>query len=137
MAEAILAGVVKEGLLDPSKITVYDVSRERWVGPQQELRRSTHTLTRHAPSQSNHSPTPPQPNPQPPNRLDYVKRTFGVTPASSVAATCAADLTVVCVKPQNLPSVWGAMRKHLKPSSVLLSIVAGGRPNVGSWLRSQ
>lgn len=32
MAEAILAGVVKEELLDPSKITVYDVSRERCVG---------------------------------------------------------------------------------------------------------
>lgn len=91
MAEAILAGVVKEELLDPSKIVVYDVNRER---------------------------------------LDYLKRTFGVTPASSVAATCATDLTVVCVKPQNLPSVWGAMRKHLKPTSVLLSIVAGGAGEV-------
>jgi pyrroline-5-carboxylate reductase len=86
MAEAILAGVVKEELLDPSKIVVYDVNRER---------------------------------------LDYLRKTFGISVASSVAATCNTDLFVVCVKPQNLPGVWGSMRKHLKPQSVLLSIVAG------------
>lgn len=86
MAEAILAGVVKEELIDPSKIVVYDVSRER---------------------------------------LDYLKKTFGISVASSIPAVCNTDLTVICVKPQNLPGVWGTLRKNLKPQSVLLSIVAG------------
>ncbi len=86
MAEAILAGVVKEELLDPAKIVVYDVNQER---------------------------------------LAYLKKDFGVSTASSVAATCSADLLCVCVKPQSMPAVWGSLRKHLKPQSVLLSIVAG------------
>lgn len=68
MAEAILAGVVKEELLpDPSKIVVFDVNRER---------------------------------------VDYLRKTFGVSVASSIPAVCNTDLTVICVKPQNLPGVW-------------------------------
>ena len=87
-AQAILAGMLKEQLIDPDKVAVFDVNRER---------------------------------------LDYLKKEFGVAASSSVGSVCKkADLLVVCVKPQNLnATLWGQIRKNLLPKTVLLSIVAG------------
>ncbi len=61
-------------------------------------------------------------------RCEYLKDKYGVrVTASNAEAVDGADVVVLAVKPQTLPHVMPDLAGHLKPSQVVLSIIAGAK----------
>jgi pyrroline-5-carboxylate reductase len=61
-------------------------------------------------------------------RLEELHRTFGVGVTEDNAKVVAfADLLVLCVKPQVIDKILPVLHDHLRPESLLVSIVAGVR----------
>ena len=61
-----------------------------------------------------------------PARCEELRSRFGVrVTTSNLEATTAADLVILSVKPQVLGEVMREMRGHLRPSALVISIVAG------------
>ncbi len=59
-------------------------------------------------------------------RLDYLKRQFGVaTTLDNAAAAAGAEVVLLCVKPQVAPAVIEELAPTLGAGQVLLSIIAG------------
>ncbi len=59
-------------------------------------------------------------------RLNHLEREFGVrTTGSNLEAIARAEIVVLAVKPQNLDEVLTELKGKLKPSQLVLSIVAG------------
>jgi len=86
MAEAMLAGLLRQNLADPASITV--------CGPRRE-------------------------------RVEELQNRYGVLSASdNAAASRAADVVVLSVKPQRLSEVLKGI-KEVRPEALVISIVAG------------
>ncbi len=86
MAEAMLAGLLRQNLADPASITV--------CGPRRE-------------------------------RVEELQNRYGVLSASdNAAASRAADVVVLSVKPQRLSEVLKGI-KEVRPEALIISIVAG------------
>ncbi len=61
-------------------------------------------------------------------RRDYLKRKYGLrVTGSSKEAVAMADVVLMSIKPQSLPEALPAMAGVLKPSQLVLSIIAGAR----------
>jgi pyrroline-5-carboxylate reductase len=59
-------------------------------------------------------------------RRDFLRGTYGVcTTADNVVAAESADIVVLSVKPQVLPSVFPELGGRVQPTAMVLSIVAG------------
>ncbi len=62
------------------------------------------------------------------DRRDYLKRKHGVkVTGSSKQAVAGADVVLMSIKPQSLPDVLPDMAGILKPSQLVLSIIAGAK----------
>ena len=60
------------------------------------------------------------------SRRSYLSQKYGVaTSQSNVMAATGADVVILAVKPQQLPSVLKEMRSTIKPTQEVLSIIAG------------
>lgn len=87
MAEAIIAGLIREGIATPSQLSA--------SGPRKE-------------------------------RGEELKSRYGITPfVDNQEAVRPADVVVLSVKPQRLDRVMQALNCCLKPTALVLSIVAG------------
>ena len=63
-----------------------------------------------------------------PARVAELVSTHGVTAlANNGAVAAAADALVLAVKPQDLAAVLGELRGHLRPETLVISIIAGAR----------
>ena len=61
-------------------------------------------------------------------RRQYLKKKYGVAVnESNKEAAHSKDMVVLAVKPQNLTEVMAGMKASLKPSQLILSIIAGAR----------
>jgi pyrroline-5-carboxylate reductase len=61
-------------------------------------------------------------------RREYLEKEYGVTATSdNLGAAEKADVVVLAVKPQNLAEVMKELKGYLKPSQLVLSIIAGAR----------
>lgn len=59
-------------------------------------------------------------------RLDYLKTTYGIfTTRSNAEAAGRGDVVVLAVKPQNLDDIMSELSGKLKPSQLVLTIIAG------------
>jgi pyrroline-5-carboxylate reductase len=62
------------------------------------------------------------------SRLEHLKKKFGVaTTSSNQGAVEKADVVVLAIKPQNLAEVMSELKGSLKPSQLVLSIIAGAK----------
>ncbi|MBI2848395.1 MAG: pyrroline-5-carboxylate reductase, partial [Chloroflexi bacterium] len=62
------------------------------------------------------------------SRRQYLRQRYGViVTADNQAAAGGSDVVVLAIKPQNLAEVMTGLKGHLKPSQLVLSIVAGAR----------
>jgi pyrroline-5-carboxylate reductase len=87
MAEAMIAGLIREGIANPSQLTA--------SGPRKE-------------------------------RADELKARYGITALTdNMEAARSADIVVLSVKPQRLDRVIQGLNGCLKPSALVLSIIAG------------
>jgi pyrroline-5-carboxylate reductase len=94
MAEAMIKGILSQGLLQPEMICA--------SGPRQE-------------------------------RADELHERYGIrTCTDNKEAARLGDVVVLSVKPQVLPEVMDEIKGQIKPSALVLSIVAGARINVMS-----
>jgi len=63
-------------------------------------------------------------------RLRYLEKKYGiVTISSNRQAVEKAEVIVLAIKPQNLPQVMAELKGYLKPSQLVLSIIAGAKIN--------
>ena len=70
-----------------------------------------------------------------PERRDWLKSEFGVEAVDSTAATLAADVLLLAVKPQQLREVLLGL-PALDPGQLVISIAAGVRASdISRWLR--
>ncbi len=59
-------------------------------------------------------------------RLEFLQREFGISPASdNIAAACEGDVVILAVKPQVLREVMEELRGKIRGEKLVLSIVAG------------
>ena len=80
-------------------------------------------------------------------RREYLTQQFGVrSDQDNQVAAQGADLVVLAIKPQDLPSVFKQLHQKLDPGQTALSIVAGakmstltqgrGQPSIGRGVRN-
>jgi pyrroline-5-carboxylate reductase len=63
-------------------------------------------------------------------RRQYLRNKYGVeVTASNKEAACRKDVIILAVKPQNLSEVMNELNGYLKPTQLVLSIIAGARIN--------
>ena len=62
-------------------------------------------------------------------RRQELEREYGIrTVPDNVQAIDEADVILLAIKPQMLGRVGGELRPHLRPSQLVLSVIAGRRP---------
>jgi pyrroline-5-carboxylate reductase len=61
-------------------------------------------------------------------RREFLQKTYGVrVTASNIEAVCGVEVVLLAIKPQNLDEVMAELKGKLKPSQLVLSIIAGKR----------